>query len=110
MYAGVVLFRKTWSVLLRIWSLPGSVIRELRSLFVVFLFGWPPQEPLGRRPGAAPADNGAAGGVGAFLASGGQPAAGDAHQPELHQQQQQPDIVEVQQQEPVEVGSSCGYC
>ena len=85
-------------------------MRELHSLLVVFLFGWPPQEPSVRRPGAAPADNGAAGGVGVFLGSGGQPAAGNEHQPELHEQQQQPDIVEVQQQEPVEVGSSCGYC
>ena len=104
-YAGVALFMKAQSVVLKIWSLPGSAMRELRSLLAVFFFGWPPEEPMGRQPDAAPADNADAGGAGFFLASGGQPAAGH---PDASEPQELPDIAEMQQQEPVQVRSSCG--
>ena len=104
-YAGVALFRKARSVVLKIWSLPGSAMRELRSLLAVFFFGWPPEEPMGRQPDAASANNADAGGAGFFLASGGQPAAGH---PDASEPQELPDVAEMQQQEPVQVRSSCG--
>ena len=124
MYAGIVLFRRTRYVLLKIWSLPGSATGKLRSILAAIFFGRPRQEPAGRQPDAAPAPAAAGGGgVGLLRPSGRQPPAAQAEpaqaepepehkpEPELRAAQgppeQQLNGAQVQQ-EPVLVGPPCG--